>query len=318
MLWAMPLIKKSSIFCFFCLCFLITHCRSFTKKAKTVSFSEDQINQMDQALVFMQNQEFLNGAKTYDELSQALKDSSSQSLMLFNAGVAYKEAGQCDKALLRLRKLLDRSLKDPSFKARGLMEISYIYECLGDEELVFLSLKDAGQVRVSLPWILNQVVYPARLAMAYARLGQISKAEHYKSLSLTKILQSKTAFSSEQELSEQVSRMFYLMGRSYVKKEHIQPEAFFKAFPYHQLFLLQSLFFKHKTWSDLSQKELENLFDKLLFAVRGFKDKHKYKKLLEQAMQNALVLIRKEKSKKWESFYSKKSDKVLRLLSKSS
>lgn len=304
--------------CFFCLCFFSVSCSSFTKKAKTASFNEEQINQMDQALVFMKNKEFLNGAKIYDELALILKDSSSQSLMLFNAGVAYKEAGQCDKALLRLRKLLDRSLKDPSFKARGLMEISYIYECLGDEELVFLSLKDAGQVRTSLPWVLNQVVYPARLTIAYAQLGQIPKAELYKSLSLTKILQSKTAFSSEKELNEQVSRMFYLMGRSYVKKERLQPEAFFKAFPYHQLFLLQSLFFKDKIWSDLSKKELDTLFDKLLFAVKGFKDKYKYKKLLEQAVQDALVLIRKEKSKKWESFYSKKSNKVLRLLSKSS
>ena len=114
--------------------------------------------------------------------------------MLFNAGVAYKEAGQCKKALIRYRQLLDRSLKQLPFKARGLMEISYVYECLGEIELAFLSLKDAEQVRSSLPWILNQIVYPARLAIAHAKLAQMTEAERYKSLSLTRVLQSKTAF----------------------------------------------------------------------------------------------------------------------------
>ena len=273
---------------------------------------------MDQALSFMKNKDFLNGARIYDELADTLTDSSSKILMLFNAGVAYKEAGWCKKALTRYRKLLDHSLKILPFKARGLMEISYIYECLGDRELAFLSLKDVEKLRSSLPWALNQIVYPARLAIAHARLGQMAKAEYYKTLSLTKVLQSKTAFSSEQELNERVSRIFYLMGRSYIKKEHLQPETFFRAFSYHQLFLLQSLFLKNKTWSHLSKKELDLLFDKLIFTISNFKDKQKYKKLLVQTIKEAQVLIKKEKSKKWESFYSKKSKPVLSLLSKSS
>ena len=41
-----------------------------------------------------------------------------------------------------------------------------------------------------------------------------------------------------------MSRTFYLMGRSYIKKEHLNAEAFFNSFSYHQLYLLQSLLLK--------------------------------------------------------------------------
>ena len=272
---------------------------------------------MDQALLFMKTKEYLTGAKIYDELSQSLKDKSTKNFMLFNAGVAYKEAGQCKKALSRFCRLLDYSLKQASFKARGLIEISYIYECLGKDELAFLSLKDAEKHLSSLPWILSQVIHPARLAIAHARLGQTATAEHYRSLSLTRVLQSKTAFSSEKELNEQVSRMFYLMGRSYIQEKHIKPPSFFKAFSYHQLYLLQSLFLKDKTWSKLAEKELSFLFDKLIFSLSKSKNKQKYEKELRETIREAQILIQKEKSKKWENFYFKKSNPVLKLFSQS-
>ncbi len=309
----MLLSQKICLFLWIC-CFTVS-CASFTKKDQAPPLSEEQISQMNQALLFLQNKGFLKGAKIYDQLAISVRAESAKSLMLFNAGVAYKEAGYCEKALIRGRALLDRSLKDPSFKARSLMEISYIYECLGNTELAFLSLKDADKFRSSLPWALNQIIYPARLAIAYAWLGKISQAERYKSLALTKVLQSKKAFSSEKELRQRVSRMFYLMGRSYMAKKNLQPEAFFQAFSYHQLFLLQSLFLKDETWSSLSKKELDLLFDKLFAAIAGDKQK-KHKKLLVQALRDAQALIQREKSKEWEIFYSKKSKTALKLLSK--
>ena len=202
---------------------------------------------MNQAYAFIEKQEFLKGALIYDELAKALKDPSSKILALFNAGSAYRTAHQCQISLNRYRQLLDYSLKNPSFKSRGLLEISFVYECLGNKELAFVSLKDLESSLSFLPWVLGQIVYPARFALAHARLGQMVQAENYKSLSLTRILQSRKAFSSEKELNQEMSRLFYLMGRSYVKKEYIHPEAFFNAFSYHQLYLLQSLFLKDES-----------------------------------------------------------------------
>lgn len=311
--------RKTFIFFVFAICLWgLICCISPSKRAGKISLSQEQIHQMDQAFLFMKNKDFLKGAQIYDSLAHNLKDNSSKALMLFNSGVAYKSAGQCRKALARLRKLLDVSLKKSSFKARGLLEISYTYECLGDRDLAFFSLKDIEKIHSFLPWGLRKTVYPARLAIAHARLGQLSQAEHYKSLSLAEILQSRGLFSSENELNEQLSRLFYLMGRSYVRKEHILPEAFLQSFPYHQLFLLQSLFLKNKTWSDLSKKELDSLFNKLDYALSKVKNKEKHKKSLIQSIDSARQLIKRENFKQWENFYSKRSKSILKLLSSSS
>ena len=295
------------------LCFMAVRCTSSSKK-KT-SLTRKQIHQMNQALSFSQNQEFLKGAAIYDQLFDAVKDKSSKTLVLFNAGVAYKEAGHCDKALTRYRKLLDYAIDNSSLKARGLIEISYAYECLGKEELALISLKDAEPVLNSLPWTLAQLAYPARLAIAHARLGKISQANHYRDLSLKKVLRSRTVFSSEEELKDKISRMFYIMGRSYVQKESIHPEAFVKAFSYHQIYLLQSLFLRHKMWSGLAKKELDRLFEKLNFALLKFRKKQKYETLIKEALKDAHILIKKEQSEEWETWYLQKSQSVLKSLS---
>ena len=289
---------------------------SSNKQIKQPKLSQEQIEQMEQALSLMQKKEFIKAGKLYDQLSVHLKDTSAKMLMLFNAGVSYKEAGECEKALLRQRSVLDHSFKIPDFKSRSLLELSSIYECLGKNEMTFLTLKDLEKFRKALPWDWNHVLYPARLSLAFARLGNSDQANKYKSISLKKILEYKKTFQTEKEIQEQISRIFYLMGRSYVKKEHLKAPAFISAFFYHQLFLLQAVFLKDKTWSKMAEKELNALFDQMAFAVSQLKEKHKYKNSLKIALKAGTKLAEKEKSKKWTAFYNKKSRLILTLLSK--
>ena len=278
--------------------------------------NQKQKNQMDQAFILVKKKNFLSAGKIYSELAQNLKNHASEVLMLFNAGTSYKEAGSCKKALLYYQQLLNHSLAQPSFKARTLIEISYVRECLGQTKSALFALKKVEKFRSSLPWSLNQIVYPARLSIAYAFSGKLSKASDYQSLSLTKILHSKTAFRSEKELNTQMSRIFYLMGRSYIKKEHLKEDSFFRAFPYYQIYLLQSVFLKNKIWSELSKKELNLLFDKLAFAISKTKDKKKYKHFIIQTIKDARVFVKKEKLKNLERFYFKKSQPIIQFLSK--
>ena len=108
------------------------------------------------------------------------------------------------------------------------------------------------------------------------------------------------------------------MGRSYVQKKYIQPETFFNVFSYHQIYLLQSLLLKDKLWSHLSKKELQTLFDKLLFALSQTKNKGKYKKSLLKSLNTAKILIQKEQSIKLKNFYLQISQPVIQLLSEPS
>ena len=297
------------------LIFSLSCCVSSKKQINKPELSQEQLEQMEQALELMKQKKFLKAGSLYDQLSVSLKDSSAKILMLFNAGVSYKSAGECEKALLRQRSTLDHSLKIPEFKSRSLLELSSIYECLGKTEMSLLSLKDLDKFRAALPWNWNHILYPARLSIALAGLGYTAKANQYKSISLKKILEYKKTFTKEKKMQEEISQIFYLMGRSYVKTDHLKATHFVQSFFYHQLFLLQALFLKDKTWSKMAEKELDSLFDKLILALPQLKEKEQYKKTIKETLKTGKTLIEKEKSKKWTNFYNKKSRSILKLLS---
>ncbi len=300
-------------FSLFSLC-CILHCTTTDKKTHP-ALSPQHIAQSEKALSFIKNQEFLKGAIIYDKLARSVKDPTSKALMLFNAGVAYKEAGQCEKSLKYHQKFLRQRGSPAQLEVRGLMEQSYAYECLGDIKQAFLSLKSAQKKLDDGPWLLRNAIYPARQAIAQAGLGKIPQAERYKTLALDKILQSRSAFSTEEELNHEIRRTFYLMGRSYAKKDQFPPSAFLRAFPYHQLFLLQALFIPVENKDELAIKELYLLFDKLFFAISRVKNKAKYKGPLTEALLSANAWIQRENLKKLEIFYSQKSKKAIKLLS---
>ena len=306
---------SNNVFLFLlCLVFSLAGCVSFETQIKKPKLSQEQLEQMEQALSLMKDKEFMKAGSLYDQLSVSLTDSSAKIFMLFNAGVSYREAGACEKALLRQRSALDHSLKFPGFKSRSLLELSYIYECLGETEMTLLTLKDLKKFRNSLPWDWNHILYPARLSLAFSRWGNKTEADKYKSMSLKQILKYKKTFSIEKDMQEKISQIFYLMGRSYVKKERLNAPAFGQAFFYHQLFLLQAVFFKDKTWSKMAEMELQSLFKKLVFSISQLKDKDKYKKSLQEDLKIGRLLVEREKSKKWLAFYDKKSHLILKPL----
>ena len=298
------------------LIFSLSSCISANKKSIKSQLSQQQITEMEQALSLLKEKEFSKAGLIYDRLALSLKENSAKTLMLFNAGVSYKENRECEKALLRQRSALDLSLKIPDFRARSLLELSYIYECLGKAELALISLKDLQKNRSALPWSWNHILYPARMSLAFARLGDIKQADKYKSMSLQKILEYKQTFKDDKKMKENISEIFYLMGRSYVQIKNIKAPAFGQSFFYHQLFLLQALFLEDKTWSPLAKKELNLLFDKLIIALPYLKDKKTYKENIQTTLKTGKTLIEKEKNKKWLAFYNKKSNLILKLLSK--
>ena len=305
--------KYQAFFTLFMFC-VLGACASGKKALTKDPLNPDEMLKMDQAFTFMQNKEYIKAAQIYDQLAGVLKKPSTKILMFFNAGVAYKEAGSCEKSLIRFRQLLDRSLKSLVFKARGLIEISYVYECLAQYDKAYLSLKAAQKVSSYLPKDVFFMVYPARLAIAYARRGKLDQATSYQSLALENVLKFKNQLSSQKELKKRMSRIFYIMGRSYEQKKVIQPEEFFKAFAYHQLFTLQSLFLKDKVFSPIAKKELALLLNKLEFALSKVEDPQKYKNLIS-AINSAQQLIDRENNKPWSEFYSQKTQNLLKILS---
>ena len=194
------------------------------------------------------------------------------------------------------------------------MEISFVYECLGQNDSSLSSLKDLEGKLNFLTLNFQQILYPARLSMAWSRQGDFNKANKYQSLAFAQALKYKDSLQKE-SVDEEMSRLFYLMGKSYVKKEYLNAESFIFSFLYHQVFLLQSLFMKHENWSSQAKKELDHLFDKLVGSLSQTENKESYKKFVEKSLDLGASLIKKENSKEWKQYYDNQSKLVRKLFS---
>ena len=112
-------------------------------------------------------------------------------------------------------------------------------------------------------------------------------------------------YPSEEALKKGLSRVFYDMGRVHVKKTHLKPEAFISAFPYHQLYLLQSLFLKEGFWSSKAKEELVRAFENLRLALGKKPLKTKYKDYILLSLKEGRLLVKKEKNSDLKAFYLK-------------
>ena len=294
----------------------VLSCASRPASIKKSQLSPQQIQQLEMGKQFMINENFSKAAQIYDSLSLALKNSSAQVLALYNAGVAHRSDGKCRESLDRFRSLLQKSFKKfTNFKAHALLEISFSYECLGQQDLSLSSLKDLEKFLLELPVATREILYPARLALAWAKNSDSEQAQAYQSLSLNKIIDYQKSFSNKEKLNKDLSRLFYLMGKSFETKEALKAESFIPSFFYHQLFLLQAWFLDHKPWSQTAQTELTQLFDKLSYTLSQSPNPQEYKKTVEKALKAGSVMIQNEKKPSWRAFYNKQSQKIKPLLS---
>ena len=278
----------------FSLAFFLAACSSTKKPLNAADLKTEQIKSMKQAQEYVQQRKFKKAGEIYDTLAKSLKGKPLEVMMLFNGGSSYREGGDCETAVARYRRLLDQALKHTRFKARGLLEISFAYECLGQTRLSFLSLKDVAAFREYLPLDFQRAVYPARLGIVYAAMEKPQKSARYQSLALNGILRLKSPYSSEKDLSQNLSRLFYFMGRSYALKSRLKPASFILSFPHYQLYLLQSIFLKDKTWSARSEKELSLVFEKLERALNSPDLRKKYKNHVLTALKKGEMLSQNE------------------------
>ena len=289
-------------------------CQSKQKKATPSPSDRLQSQKIEQAFQWMGSEHFSKAAQIYDSLAMSSKDPDIRILALYNAGLAYKSIRICDTSLSRFRSVLaDSFKKKQDYQAISLLEISLVYECLGQEDSSLSSLKDLEK---KLNFLDNsqQIIYLARLSLAWSKQGNFTKAKEFQSLALAQTLKFEKGL-KKSDSKEKLSRLFYLMGKSYVKKEHLVADAFINSFFYHQVFLLQSLFIQHEKWSVQAHKNLDQLFKKLILALNKTENKKKYKKSVEESLALGSSLIKNENKKSWINYYKVKSQKVQKLLS---
>lgn len=118
-------------------------------------------------------------AGSYKELVEKYPGSRLRSAaMIRQARALYAEMKWAEGTQI-LRTVIESSVGNPKVSAEALYHISFGYEALGNDARMLASLKDVESLAAYLPEEVGQVEVPARLGIAYMKLGQIEEGRKY-------------------------------------------------------------------------------------------------------------------------------------------
>lgn len=217
----------------------------------------------------MENERYNQAIKGFETLIEQLKDQEKNMTywsVLFNLGSTYEHTQQCQKAEKTYQQLLSLIKNNSTFEAQTLLRLHYVYDCLGQLEKSLTFLKDADKKSHKLNKISQLVEIPARFSILYMQLNKKNESFNYQNKAFSGIKKLKSPIKDSRLLDEKGSELFYIMGRSFSHPSYIQMDHYLKALPVHQIYLIQSILLSESFWSQLAQKELYSLYDKLLKA----------------------------------------------------
>ena len=230
---------------------------------------------------------------------------------LYNLASAYKEIGQCKKAENIYQLLLAKEKILPHLKVRIHLSLSYTYECLGQAENTLITLKEGARYLNYLTEDMRLIEYPARLSMAYIRMGEDKTGLKIQKRVYHNMEMMKKAYRINSAADENFARYFYIVGRSHVHLDYIQLSRFLKMMFYHQLYLTQSLLLGSGDWSIKAEKELGDLYRKMWAKLKKQENKKKYQDQIMKILNQLRDITKNSKSKKMHNIYKGLKKKTL-------
>ncbi len=202
-------------------------------------------------------------------------------LSLYNLGLSYEGLKKCKSASKVFRKVVKvTKAEQQRLQAQALYHLSQAYECMGKDSKVISSLTDVLSRRNLLSKAISEAEVPARLAAAYARIGNKKMAAKYFAIAedgLKRLSSTKSSIAKKQEV---MARTLFLMGRFDIFKfTEKTSEKYLKSLEYVQRYLLKSAELDHKVWSARSAKQLILAYSRVWDFVNDISVKQKNEKL---------------------------------------
>ena len=301
-------------FLFFC--FFIGSCSTGEKKSssKLLEPSSAEKEEFQKALKYMENEHYKLAAEKFLDLSQRKAQKNPEheyesffySSARFNAGLSYFQIKECLKAKNIFTDLISKSDKNYKFKAQAFLYLHYSYDCLHEPHQALSALKNAEGRKKSLNEETQEVEIPARFSILYAQLKNKKQALMFQNRALNGLKKIKSPVKDPVILKQKASKLFYLMGRNYIKTSHISMDQYLLALPYHQVYLAQAFLLSDPVWSVESQKELENIYEKLWKAFQKIPREKKgvYKTKIIRILNNFQKMAQESQSKELEEILS--------------
>ncbi len=242
--------------------FALLLCAACVSKKKTVDLSadEDRVDPaFERGLKALEQENYVQAAQIFDNLLVEKPASEADLVITYNSAAAHEGLGQCPKASERYREIVRSSAgKYKHLEGISLFRLSLMYECMGMDTKTITALLDAKKRGKELSFETRNAEIPARLAAAYARIGNKQKAIEYfgqASEGLKKLV-SQTANHKQKEL---LARTLFLMGQlnSSQRMASVPPTSYMQSVSMQQPYLLQAIEMDFPMWSKKAADDLE-------------------------------------------------------------
>jgi tetratricopeptide (TPR) repeat protein len=257
-------IAATVLLCTFAAVHGLTACAS---KRPVIDASDDAKENpvFEKGLKALEKENYAEAAAIFDKILVAKPASEADLVITYNSGAAHEGQGHCGKAGERYREVVRASAgKYKQIEALSLYRLSLMYECLGQDSKSITALLDAKKRGAQLAFETAHAEIPARLAAAYARIGNKQKAVEYfaqASEGLKKIV-NQTQNHKQKEL---VARTLFLMGQlnSGQRSASVPPASYMQSLSMQQPYLLQAVEMDHPRWSKRASDDLRLAYDNI-------------------------------------------------------
>jgi tetratricopeptide (TPR) repeat protein len=183
-----------------------------------------------------------------------------------NSGRALEGLLRWQEAANRYRLVVQSTAKAPKLQAMALYRLSFCHEALGDDTQVVVSLNDLLQRSNSLPREVATAELPARLAGAYARVGNFDRAQEFYRRAEAGI--SRLRQEAGGKLPEWLPRTLFLMGETSRRQlSWADFETSIRPLARGQVFLLQAAELGQSPWSDRAADDLIAVYKDLFNTI---------------------------------------------------
>jgi tetratricopeptide (TPR) repeat protein len=218
------------------------------------------------ALQYLESGEFDQALTELDAFLQSNPTSPWTQAAILNSGRALEGLSRWSEAAARYRSVIVATEKAPKLQAMALYRLSFCLEALSDDTSEVAVLNDLISRQANLPPEIGNAEVPARLAAAYARVGNFDRAiEFYNQAEggITK-LRASTATKSGDPIPEWLPRTLYFMGNMSFRAVTFDDfEIAMRPLARGQIYLLQAAEFGREPWSTKSAEALMKIYSGL-------------------------------------------------------
>ena len=212
--------------------------------------------------------EYERALKSFDSFLRQNAVSRWSQAALVNSGRALEGLELWDEASTRYRQVVRGGTAAPILRATALYRLSNCHEAMGDDPQVVADLTDLLTRRKFLAPEIAQGELPARLAAAYARVGNYDRAQEFYQQAEAGI--SKLRLEAGSKLPPWLPKTLFLMGeysRRQVSWDDFETAV--RPLPRAQIYLLEAAETGRQPWADKAAEEIGKIYNDLVTTVEG-------------------------------------------------